>query len=100
MGLPTEDRAHLLSAFAAIPIIGEPFVLFVAYAEIAEHLIFVTLMREDESPRLRNLPAVVIMKTLVASTPHITMGGRAHIITSPMALLVLIVIVASSREQV
>lgn len=53
---PIDERAHLLGGFAAIPMIGEPFVLFISYAWRSTSISsFVTLMSEGDDERLRNL---------------------------------------------
>jgi hypothetical protein len=53
--VPATDRANLLGAFMALPLIGEPFVLFVNYAWRSTSIAaMVTLMREGDDQVLYN----------------------------------------------
>ena len=53
VSVPATDRANLLGAFIALPMIGEPRVLFVNYAWRAPSIAaMVTLMREGDDQRL------------------------------------------------
>jgi hypothetical protein len=57
VALPANERANLLGAFMALPLIGEEFILFIAYAWRSTSIASMVSFMSDDGQRLAQLPA-------------------------------------------
>lgn len=57
VAVPIEERAHLLSSFMALPMIGEEFILFIASAWRNTSMATLVSLMSDDGQRMNQLPA-------------------------------------------